>query len=235
MTSWCENNIFIEGKRDDLINLIEGMKGKPFLFSGQEEDKSIEYTFNTYSPIPEKLKDVPYYSDSAFDNFYLKDGELEDGYTTCLHYYGCNLDVLDHIKDELNSFLDIIKSNKRDWQDINFQLYTPCSPPIVWLKAMASKNPSLIFEVTSICRGMGVYEFRRYEEGEIQTFTTYGSELEAMVCGDEGLEGAAIDYIKHYSNDTKETILKVFEKVKHLFKEEEFNETMNRVFKSFNM
>lgn len=66
MANWCDNKIDIYGEKQNILNFIERMKGKPVTWNSDDvedsdNDKKV-FTFNALWPVPEETIEVGYSS-----------------------------------------------------------------------------------------------------------------------------------------------------------------------------
>lgn len=136
MPNWCGNYIKMEGRLEDIVNCIEGMKGKRAYYScetnvtDEERNKEV-YTFNATVPVPADI---------------LAQAYSTVGYNWQNANWSTKWDTLKDATVTLNEILSTYKeSDKDEIVSTGFGFSTAWCPADNWFLALASKNPDVNF------------------------------------------------------------------------------------------
>jgi len=171
MPNWCENELVVEGKTEEVKKFLEriGFKENG---NGEEPD----FDFNIFIPYPQKYKDIDKVAEDMAKRERLKpieeqnwrnipaDGFNSGGYDWCVKNWGTKWNACETTFEALESYGE----NKEDSMiQINFE--TAWAPPKPVIEAIGKEYPELSFSLRYFECGAAYNGVLIIEKGKVES------------------------------------------------------------------
>ena len=161
MEKWCDNELRVSGKTEDVRKFEKHAKGKPWVDS--KETTLID--FNKFVPYPDKYRDMDIAA-HKYENENPKDlserpkgGFYSGGYDWCINNWGTKWNA---------SQVELVNEmENKGKMELEYRFSTAWSPPEPIVRKMGEMFPTLSFDLRYFEGSMGFNGMLRVEQGNV--------------------------------------------------------------------